>query len=69
VSDEEHLSRKQTEEIEESIASQRRIVEDLEAKGEDTAAAKNFLEVLIQCRNLRRPKATSRVPRKAPTTD
>ena len=66
MSDEEHFSRKQTEEIVESIPSQRRIVEDLEAKEEDTAAAKNFLEVLI---HLRRPKASSRVPRKAQTTD
>ena len=59
MTDEEDLARKQTEEIEESIASQRRIVEDLEAKGEDTRVARSFLEVLIQCRNLRRPKRTS----------
>jgi hypothetical protein len=61
------LAHKQTEEIEVSIASQRRILEDLTARGKDTTDARRFLEVLIRCRDLRLRKATSRVPRQART--
>ena len=52
------LSEKQIVELEESIAAQARIVEEL--KEQDHAAAKRFLEVLLKCKDdLRRPKAKS----------
>ena len=57
------LAHKQTEEIEMSIAAQRRIIDDLAARGKDTTDARNFLEVLIRCRDLRLRRATSGVPR------
>jgi len=57
------LAYKQTEEIEMSIAAQRRIIDDLAARGKDTTDARNFLEVLIRCRDLRLRRTTSRMPR------
>jgi hypothetical protein len=48
--DDPDLSLKQATELEESIAAQSRIVEDLKAKGEDTTA-QEFLEVLLKCRD------------------
>jgi len=57
------LAHKQTEEIEMSIAAQRRIIDDLAARGNDTTDARKFLEVLIRCRDLRLRRATSGMPR------
>ena len=49
------LTEKQTEELEESIAAQARIVQGL--KDQDATTARAFLEVLLKCRDdLRRPK-------------
>ena len=62
------LAQKQTEEIEASIASQRRILEDLTARGKDATDARRFLEVLIRCRDIRLRKATSRAARQARPT-
>jgi len=52
------LSLKQATELEESIAAQSRIVQEL--KDRDATTAQEFLEVLLNCRDdLRRPKAKS----------
>ena len=59
------LARKQAAELEESIVAQRGIVEDLKAKGEDTTEAREFLEVLLTCRSVRRPRARSYIAKKA----
>ena len=56
------LAEKQAAEVEESIAAQRRIAEELQEQGEDTTAAKGFLEVLLACRNFRRARARSHLP-------
>ena len=53
------LVEKQAEQIEESIAAQRRIVDGLEATGKDATDSRGFLAVLLRCRNLRRAKASS----------
>jgi hypothetical protein len=50
------VSEKQITELEDSIASQSRIVQEL--KEQDATTARAFLEVLLKCRDdLRRPKA------------
>jgi len=48
------LAQKQTEEIEEAIAAQRRVVEELKAEGKNTAIARKVLDALLTYRNLRR---------------
>jgi len=58
------LSLKQATELEESIAAQTRIVQEL--KDQDATTAQAFLELLVKCReDLRRPKARSYAPKKA----
>jgi hypothetical protein len=58
------LSLKQATELEESIAAQTRIVQEL--KDQDATTAQAFLELLVKCReDLRRPKARSCAPKKA----
>jgi hypothetical protein len=56
------LAQKQIEEIEETIATERRIVDELTARGEDTTIARKVLDALLTCRNLRRARAASQVP-------
>jgi len=52
------LSLKQATELEESIAAQSRIVQEL--RDRDATTAQEFLEVLLKCRDdLRQPKARS----------
>ena len=51
------LAEKQTEELEESIAAQSLIAQEL--KDRDATTAQAFVEVLLKCRDdLRRPKAS-----------
>jgi hypothetical protein len=52
------LAEKQATELEESIAAQTRIVQEL--KDQDATTAQAFLELLLKCRDdLRRPRAKS----------